>query len=631
MLAWMVYVAAVSLLLAGAAFAAERSAQARKAPTRWLWGASILASLALPMIMSSVSIQLPRLPGPAGLAPPRAPLVLHEMTISALRPSAWLDTTIGPAATAPALDVILAWAWAGASAAILLAILFQGARLHRRRRAWTRGEIAGASVEVSEDVGPAVVGLLRPRVVVPRWITEADPQTQALVIAHERSHLDARDAQLLALAILLIVAMPWNLPLWWQLRRLRLAIEMDCDLRVLKGGHDVARYGEALILVGERQSSPVAVVAAMSEPRSFLEQRIRKMLWEPKKFTWAAASATACLAFVLAASAAEVSPPDAGPAPFAGSAAAPKLKFYVMRPYYNRQWGFSLQAPKAWTEFAPDPGNSRFEVARFLSQPQVGERHALFVFRGPYDPAKGVSAVIDGTEPGLVQGGFAHFTTGEAKLGARTIRTLTFDRQMSDRLWSCRYYFLPRGHHVYILGFGTTNPQEMFPLFDRLAGTFVDEGGPAEVPDSAIPAFYRGPAGGPSIVEIRVVDSAPDSPGKARGQRFTAPDGSFLWLEPGAPITGRMFASAQATQDPDGHPAVDFTLTPDGSTRLAALTRANIGHRLAILVNGNVVFAPVVRDEIAGGKGMISGRFTPEETEALAKQINAAAGVRQAP
>ena len=78
--------------------------------------------------------------------------------------------------------------------------------------------------------------------------------------------------------------MPWNLPLWWQLRRLRYAIEVDCDARVLAGGLDPAHYGETLIAVGERQSAYVGAVAAMSESRSFLEERIRIMISKPVKW-----------------------------------------------------------------------------------------------------------------------------------------------------------------------------------------------------------------------------------------------------------------------------------------------------------------------------------------------------------
>ncbi|HEX4098713.1 MAG TPA: M56 family metallopeptidase, partial [Caulobacteraceae bacterium] len=289
MLAWMVYVTVVTLLLGLAALAAERSAQIRRAPTRWIWGVGIVASVALPMAISSVSIQLPDLSGAAGrFTPPVFPL--RQLTAGALQPSAWLDTTIGPLGRAPDLDVLLTWAWTAASVLIFLAILGNGAVVFLRKRSWEGRVIAGAPVFVSEDVGPAVVGLLRPCVVVPRWIETAAPETQTLVLAHERSHLQAGDAQWLGMAILLIAAMPWNLPLWWQLRRLRFAIEVDCDRRVLNAGHDLARYGETLLMVGEGQSRPIAVVAAMSESRSFLEQRIRKMIGKQKKLAWAGAT-----------------------------------------------------------------------------------------------------------------------------------------------------------------------------------------------------------------------------------------------------------------------------------------------------------------------------------------------------
>jgi hypothetical protein len=104
--------------------------------------------------------------------------------------------------------------------------------------------------------------------------------------------------------------MPWNLPLWWQLRRLRVAIEIDCDARVLRRGYDVSHYGETLIAVGERQSATVAMVAAMSEPRSLLEQRIRNMLRKKTRHAHATALAFACLGIAFAVGAAEISPPN---------------------------------------------------------------------------------------------------------------------------------------------------------------------------------------------------------------------------------------------------------------------------------------------------------------------------------
>jgi hypothetical protein len=193
---------------------------------------------------------------------------------------------------------------------MLLALIAAGVHLFLRKRKWLTATVAGAQVYVTEGVGPAVVGLLRPRVVVPRWVTLALPRLQSAVIAHEQSHVDARDPQLLTLGIALLVFMPWNLPLWWQLRRLRYAIEVDCDARVLKGGLDPTHYGETLISVGERQSAYVGAVAAMSESKSFLEERIRIMVSKPVKWRRVAIATLAGVSLGLTALAAQVSPPN---------------------------------------------------------------------------------------------------------------------------------------------------------------------------------------------------------------------------------------------------------------------------------------------------------------------------------
>jgi hypothetical protein len=177
--------------------------------------------------------------------------------------------------------------------------------------------MAGTAVYLSDDSGPAVVGFFCPQIVVPRWLTHCSPGEQELVIAHERSHLDAHDAQLLTIAVCLLVCMPWNLVLWWQLRRLRLAIEIDCDARVLRLGYPVARYGETLIAVGERQSASHAIVTARFGSKSFLERRIQNMLQTKTRYARVSAIALACLGVGLAVCAAEVAPPQVG---FAGKA-----------------------------------------------------------------------------------------------------------------------------------------------------------------------------------------------------------------------------------------------------------------------------------------------------------------------
>ncbi len=69
---------------------------------------------------------------------------------------------------------------------------------------------------------------------------------------------------------------------------------------------------------------------------------------------------------------------------------------------------------------------------------------------------------------------------------------------------------------------------------------------------------------------------------------------------------------------------IEFELTTAGQKRFAEVTRQNIGKRLAIIIDGKVCSAPVIRSEIAGGKGQITGDFTPQEAKDLSDKINTA-------
>lgn len=309
--AWMAYAITVSALLAAAALAAEQVALARRAPLRWIWALALAASVALPATIPSASIELPSTLAPRGQS---GTVFLRDLTSPALAPATWVAPAPAPARAARAgrsgADAAIARAWQAASVAMLAALGACSAWLYWRRRRWTEREIAGALVFVSDNVGPAVVGFLRPRIVVPAWLADAPAGQQELVIAHEQGHIDAGDARLLALVLLVLLAMPWNLPLWWQARRLRLAIEVDCDARVLGAGHSLQRYGAALIDVGARQSGFAATAAAMTESRSSLEHRIGVMARAPSRWTRRAAPLVAALSLCMAAAAARVEPPE---------------------------------------------------------------------------------------------------------------------------------------------------------------------------------------------------------------------------------------------------------------------------------------------------------------------------------
>ena len=308
MIQWMAYEVIVTLILSAAALSADRALRLRRATTRWVWVATLIASLVIPALIASVSIQVPNI---TTQNVPRRIVALRDVTSLPLAALSHIPR-LPPVARAHAIDSQLQRYWLVASGTLLLLLAASATQLLWRKRRWARGTVAGVRVYVAPGVGPAVVGLIRPCIVVPPWVVESPPSCQAIVIAHEQSHLAARDPLLLTTALCLLVFMPWNLPLWWQVRHLRRAIEIDCDARVLRAGHDVTRYGETLIEVGQRQSVFIGTVAAMSESRSFLEQRIRIMITKPRGWWKMSAAALGCSSLCLIAVAAQVSPPNSG-------------------------------------------------------------------------------------------------------------------------------------------------------------------------------------------------------------------------------------------------------------------------------------------------------------------------------
>lgn len=88
-------------------------------------------------------------------------------------------------------------------------------------------------------------------------------------------------------------------------------------------------------------------------------------------------------------------------------------------------------------------------------------------------------------------------------------------------------------------------------------------------------------------------------------------------------------SASVATNSFIGHPndiVINFTLTPKGKQQFAKVTREHIGQRLAIIVDGKLISAPVIRSEITSGKGQISGNFTLGEATRLAAILNRPAG-----
>jgi TonB family protein len=264
---WMLYAALVAALLTVAAVALERVASARQWPIRFVWIGAVLLSLAWPV--GSVARGL--MPAPTR----RVTVLPFTIAVEPMRIIA--RGSIAPD-RAVLIDRALVTLWCAFSALLLLRLSRGVVTLQQTRRVWTRGQIDGTAVRLSDNVGPAVVGLRSMDVVVPQWIMTLDAPLRAIVLRHEEEHRTARDPYLLFAAAIAVVLMPWNLALWLQARRLRLAIEMDCDVRVLRAHPSAERYGLLMLTIAQRRAvAPTLFAPMLSEPTTHLERRIIAM------------------------------------------------------------------------------------------------------------------------------------------------------------------------------------------------------------------------------------------------------------------------------------------------------------------------------------------------------------------
>lgn len=98
----------------------------------------------------------------------------------------------------------------------------------------------------------------------------------------------------------------------------------------------------------------------------------------------------------------------------------------------------------------------------------------------------------------------------------------------------------------------------------------------------------------------------------------------YLLVSASAALTGAHLTDARVSTGGDyGLPVVDFKLDGDGAKVFAALTGANVGKNLAIVLDGVVYSAPVIKGRIPGGSGFIEGNFKMEDARSLAVVLRA--------
>ncbi|MBE1282478.1 MAG: protein translocase subunit SecD [Rhodobacteraceae bacterium] len=102
-------------------------------------------------------------------------------------------------------------------------------------------------------------------------------------------------------------------------------------------------------------------------------------------------------------------------------------------------------------------------------------------------------------------------------------------------------------------------------------------------------------------------------------------EGVYYTVEAAPVVTGEELVDAQPAFDQNGRPAVNFRFNTSGARKFGDYTAENIGSPFAIVLDDEVVSAPVIQSHIPGGSGIITGRFTVEESTNLAVLLRAGA------
>lgn len=316
LLAWMGYSMLLGALAYAAASALEHFAAVASVPRRFFWAAAVVCVAVAPVIFATRA-------RPVDAATSIEVRPGGDATIAATTP---FTASLGPRAIARSsisAESIARYVWLTLSLGYLALIARAAVSLHRRSRRWPSVQLDETRVLIAGDVGPAVVGAIQPRIIIPQWTLSLESNTRRLMLRHETEHVRARDPLLLFGATLVLVVFPWNPMLWALVARLRLAIEIDCDRRVLAAADEPLEYGRLLLMVSARPAVRLPLAASLTERRSLLERRIKAMTSTTPRHPRLLSAA--CIAIALVAVTAAARAPRPAPFPRAASPAPAAL------------------------------------------------------------------------------------------------------------------------------------------------------------------------------------------------------------------------------------------------------------------------------------------------------------------
>jgi preprotein translocase subunit SecD len=166
-----------------------------------------------------------------------------------------------------------------------------------------------------------------------------------------------------------------------------------------------------------------------------------------------------------------------------------------------------------------------------------------------------------------------------------------------------------------------------------------------QLPGVSDPARVKGIMQSTALLELKMVDSGPFAsqaaaaqqyggivpahlemlPSRERGAGETGD--SYYVVEKVSTVTGRDLKGAYPSRDENGRPAVSFNLTNEGSQKFGRATEANIGKRLAIVLDNRIQSAPVINSRITDS-GIITGGaggFAQQEAQDLSLKLRSGA------
>jgi hypothetical protein len=324
--------------------------------TRGIWAAAlcvtVVGTAAAPLRVNGPPVQdvlqLGLAPSRVAPAPPSLLERIAQPFVMVRRAAAGAaDRTLAqlPIARSPRLDRWLDASWVAATFLLLALLAAVHAHFGRARRAWPRATLDGTDVRLAPHTGPAVIGVLTPEIVVPAWLVERAAAERRLVLDHEREHLRARDPLVLAAAYCAAALVPWHPAVWWMLSRLRLAVELDCDARVLRRGVAPRRYGALLIDLAARHPEQLAGVPVLGLTLTDLERRLIAMTPHPRSFTYVRRGALAVTALVAFAIACDAPVPTSASAPRTVDAARTPLASAIVLPDDSVQYRIDGMLP----------------------------------------------------------------------------------------------------------------------------------------------------------------------------------------------------------------------------------------------------------------------------------------------